>query len=171
MLKLARRKMGDGSPTDAAELVAQALEIAESANEELRELARGIHPALLRRGGLGPALEVLAERSPIPVSLDLKIADRLAESMEVTIYFVVSEALVNAAKHSGAASVEVAVERSDGYVRLSVRDDGVGGADLGHGSGLVGLKDRVEAVGGRLAVQSPAGAGTRLTAEFPVDSH
>ncbi len=168
-LKLAQRKLDDGS-AGAAELLGQALEAMESANEELRDLARGIHPAVLSRGGLRPALELVAERSPIPVSLGVNTG-RLPENMEVTIYFVVSEALVNATKHSGASAVKVAVERTDDRVRVSIDDDGVGGADPNRGSGLVGMKDRVEAVGGTLSVQSPPGAGTHLTAELPVSPH
>jgi len=166
-LKLALRKLGDGSEA-AAELVAGALETTESANEDLRELARGIHPAILSRGGLAPALETVAQRSPIPVALDLRTRERLPESTEVTAYFVISEALVNAAKHSMASTVRVIVERNGDGVRLSISDDGIGGADPGRGSGLVGLKDRVEAAGGTLTVQSPPGEGTDLTVELPV---
>ncbi len=164
-LKLAKRELGDGSE-DAAELVESALETTERANEELRELARGIHPAILSRGGLTPALESVAQRSPIPVVLDLRTGERLPERTEVTAYFVISEALVNAAKHSNASTVRVTVERIDDAVRLSIADDGVGGADPARGSGLLGLKDRVEAAGGTLSVHSPPGEGTEVAVEL-----
>jgi PAS domain S-box-containing protein len=169
-LKLAQRRLG-ADPADAAGLVDEALETTERANEELRELARGIHPAVLSRGGLAAALGAVAERSPIPVSLDVESGDRLPTAMDVTIYFVVSEALVNVAKHSRASAVEVTVGRLGGQVRVSIGDDGVGGADPARGSGLVGLKDRVEAVGGTLTIHSPPGAGTLITAELPLAGH
>jgi len=165
-LKLAQQELGNGSE-NAAELVGKALEITEGATNELRELARGIHPAILAKGGLVPALKNLARRSPIPVELDLRIDARLPEPTEVTAYFVISEALTNAAKHSNASAVEVTVEMIDGGVRLAISDDGVGGADPARGSGLVGLKDRAEAAGGTLNVTSPPGEGTRLTIELP----
>ena len=169
-LKLAGSALGQGSEK-AEGLVHEALENAESANEELRELARGIMPALLTRSGLSPALEAVADRSPIPVRLDVRTDGRLPERAEVTTYFVISEALTNAAKHSHASSVQVTVESIDGEVRLSIDDDGIGGADPARGSGLVGLRDRVEAVGGTLAVQSPSGGGTHLAVELPLGSH
>ena len=167
-LKLARRKLADGTP-GAAELVDQALATTQNANEELRELARGIHPAVLSRGGLDPALSALAERSPIPVRLAVQTRGRLAESTEVTIYFMVSEALANAAKHSEASAMDVTVEGVGEEVRVSVCDDGRGGADGARGSGLVGLKDRIEAAGGTFAVSSPPGEGTRISAQLPVE--
>ena len=136
--------------------------------DDLREMARGIHPAILAEGGLGPALKTLARRSPVPVELTVRARGRLAEPIEVGAYFVVSEALTNAAKHADASSVVVDVEADDGALRLCVRDDGVGGADFARGSGLVGLKDRVEALGGRIAVESVRGAGTVLRVELPL---
>jgi len=138
------------------------------AMDEMRDIARGIHPAVLTGRGLGPALTSLTRRSPIPVRLDLPVQARLPESVEITAYYVVSEALVNAAKHANPSAVQVAVEAFDGVLRLSVTDDGVGGADPARGSGLVGLRDRVEAIGGTLTVQSRPGEGTRLVAEIPV---
>jgi signal transduction histidine kinase len=131
-------------------------------------LARGIHPRILSSGGLGPALSALASRSQIPVTVEMTSETRLPEQVEVTAYYVVSEALANAAKHSGASAVKVTVESAGPQVRLCVSDDGVGGAVPGAGSGLVGLKDRVEAAGGTLSVSSPPGEGTRLTAEIPL---
>jgi PAS domain S-box-containing protein len=169
-LKLAERALDRGSD-DVEGLVHEALGHAESANEGLRELARGIMPAVLTRNGLGPALEAVAERSPIPVSLDLRTDGRLPARTEVTTYFVISEALTNAAKHSHASAVQVAVESADGEVRLSIDDDGVGGADPARGSGLVGLRDRVEAVGGTLTVVSRPGEGTHLRVELPRTPH
>jgi signal transduction histidine kinase len=136
---------------------------------DLRELSRGIHPAILTEGGLGPALRTLARRSSVPVTLHLGTQARLPERVEVTAYYVVSEALTNVAKHSGASEVQVRVDADDGLVRLSVRDDGVGGADPVRGSGLVGLKDRVEATGGTLRVDSRPGQGTFLSVVLPLD--
>jgi len=137
--------------------------------DELREYARGIHPPVLATGGLGAALKLLARRSTIPVELDVRTHGRLPERVEVTAYFVVSEALANAAKHANATAVRVAVEAAGGVVRLSVSDDGIGGADQARGSGLVGLTDRVAAAGGSLIVQSPPGQGTCLQVELPAD--
>jgi signal transduction histidine kinase len=136
--------------------------------DDLREISRGIHPAILAEGGLGPALKTLARRSPIPVDLDVRVDGRLPEPFEVAAYYVVSEMLTNAAKHSQASVVRVDVETRDGVLYLSVRDDGIGGADLAGGSGLVGLKDRVEALGGALSVRSPRGDGTTLEIEIPL---
>ena len=139
-----------------------------AAVEDLQEISRGIHPAILSKGGLGPALQALAHRSPIPVDLDITTDVRLAEPSEVAAYFVASEALANAAKHSGASRIDVSLERRDGSLVLSVRDDGVGGVDPSRGSGIVGLTDRVEALGGSLGVDSQPGKGTRITAELPL---
>jgi signal transduction histidine kinase len=134
----------------------------------VRQLARGIHPRILSSGGLGPALEALARRCPIPVTVDLQTDARLPEHVEVTAYYLASEALTNAAKHSHASHVRITVEVDDRWVVLAIRDDGVGGADPSRGSGLIGLRDRVEALGGALAVHSEPGAGTVLTAQIPV---
>ena len=166
-LKRARHSVDAGSE-DVAALIEQAVVSTESANEELRELARGIHPVALTTGGLSPALKGIARRSPIPVVLDLQTHDRLPERIEVTVYYVVSEALANAAKHSEASAVHVAVAVTDGDVRLTISDDGVGGADPEGGTGLIGLKDRVEAAGGTLKVQSAPGKGTHLTVHLPL---
>jgi signal transduction histidine kinase len=135
--------------------------------EELREYARGIHPAILADGGLAPALKTLARRSPVPVTLDVQLAGRLPERVEVTAYYVVSEALANAAKHAGASAVHVDADATGDVIRLAVRDDGGGGADPARGSGLAGLQDRVEAIGGTLSMRSRPGEGTTLLAELP----
>jgi signal transduction histidine kinase len=137
---------------------------------DLRELSRGIHPAILSEGGLGPALRTLARRSVVPVELQMAMEGRLPERVEVTAYYVVAEALTNVAKHAGASLVRVEVAAEDGRVRLGVRDDGVGGADPGRGSGLVGLMDRVSATGGTLRVDSRPGQGTSLLVELPLDA-
>ncbi|MET9019051.1 CHASE3 domain-containing protein [Actinopolymorpha sp. NPDC004070] len=138
--------------------------------DELREMARGIHPAILSEAGLAPALKALARRSSVPVELGLGVNTRLPQPIEVAAYYVVAEALTNAAKHAHASHVEVTTCERGGRVCVDVRDDGVGGASSGDGSGLVGLADRVEALGGVLKVTSPAGEGTRIHAELPVDS-
>jgi signal transduction histidine kinase len=138
--------------------------------EELREISRGIHPAILSEGGLEPALTALARRSAVQVKLDLHVERRLPEHVEVAAYYVVSEALTNAAKHAHASLVNVELDARDASLQLAIRDDGIGGADPGQGSGLVGLRDRVEALGGTLQVTSPAGSGTSLLIEIPLQS-
>ena len=136
---------------------------------EVQEISRGIHPAILSKGGLGPALKTLARRSTVPVELDLAVDRRLPESAEVAAYYVVAEALTNAAKHARASQVTVRAEAEDANLHLAIRDDGIGGADSAKGSGLTGLIDRVEAVGGKMAVSSPPGCGTSLLVEIPVE--
>jgi signal transduction histidine kinase len=141
----------------------------ESVFEELRDISRGIHPSILSKGGLGRALGVLARRSAVPVELDLHAVRRLPRQVEVAAYYVVSEALTNAAKYAQASAVRVEVDARDKTLRLSIHDDGIGGADPARGSGLVGLSDRIEALGGRLQVTSPAGRGTTLLIRIPLD--
>ena len=136
--------------------------------EDLQEMARGIHPAILARGGLEPALKTLARRCTVPVELDVRGVARLPERVEVAAYYVVAEALTNAAKHAHASVVHVDVEAADHALGLRVRDDGNGGADPARGTGLIGLKDRVEALGSTITVHSAVGAGTSLRAEFPL---
>jgi len=136
--------------------------------EEVREIARGLHPAVLASGGLRPALHALARRSAVPVRLEVRVAGRLPEQIEIAAYYVVAEALTNAAKHARASAVSVEVEVAGDALRVVVRDDGTGGADLTPGAGLVGLKDRVEAQGGRFLLDSPRGAGTSVHVEFPL---
>jgi signal transduction histidine kinase len=155
-----------------ADEVAERLEgaIAEvtGVQEELREISRGLHPAVLTESGLRPALRTLARRSTVPVSLDVQLAGRLAEPVEITAYYAVSEALTNTAKHAHASAAEVDVAADQGMLRVRVRDDGRGGADFGRGSGLTALKDRVEAFGGRISLHSPPGAGTALEIALPL---
>jgi signal transduction histidine kinase len=140
-------------------------------SEEVQEISRGIHPAILSTGGLGRALKTLARRSTIPVNLDLELgADRrLPATTEVAAYYMVAEALTNAAKHARASVVKVGVETHDAQLHLTIRDDGIGGADATKGSGLIGLTDRVEALGGRMRITSPAGSGTSLDVTIPLD--
>jgi signal transduction histidine kinase len=134
---------------------------------ELRDLARGIHPAVLTEGGLGAALLSLAERSPVPAHVAEAPTERLPHTVEATAYFIVSEALANTAKHARASSVTITVARSDSHLEVAVIDDGIGGADAGRGSGLGGLADRAAALGGNLRVESPRGHGTRVIARIP----
>jgi signal transduction histidine kinase len=158
-------------PAQLGELNGELSRVAEgltSVLEELREIARGIHPAVLAEGGLGPALRTLARRSPIPVQLEVRAAERLPERIEVATYYVVAEVLTNAAKHAHASVVNVDVEAVDGVLRITVRDDGAGGADPTGGSGLIGLRDRVEALGGEITVLSPLGAGTAVHVALPL---
>jgi signal transduction histidine kinase len=139
-----------------------------AAVEDLREISRGIHPAVLSEGGLEPALRTLARRAALPVELEVRTGRRLPEPVEVATYYVISEALTNAVKHAHASAVQVEVEAEDSIVRVAVRDDGVGGARFGKGSGLIGLRDRVEALGGDMDVGSPPGNGTWLRARIPL---
>ena len=136
--------------------------------EELRDIAHGLHPAILAKGGLRPALKALARHSAVSVRLDVRVEGRLPEQAEIAAYYVVAEALANAAKHAHATAAEVEVATGEGVLRVSIRDDGHGGADFGHGSGLAGLRDRVEALGGHLWLHSPPGAGTTLQAQLPM---
>jgi signal transduction histidine kinase len=169
LLKLARRKLTSAPVEDVDAVLGQTGEELAGALEELRELARGIYPVLLTDAGLGPALTALAERSPIPAIVERVPAGRLPVPVEQTGYFVVSEGLANAAKHSAAGKVAIDVRLDDGALVVDVMDDGVGRADP-DGAGLRGLADRVAATGGRLEVTSPSGGGTRLTAVLPCHS-
>jgi signal transduction histidine kinase len=159
-------------PPEMTELRARLAHVARElgdATDELRELSRGIHPAILSEGGLPPALKALARRSVTPVELEVDVPARLPEPVEVAAYYVVSEALTNAAKHAHASVAYVNVRARVGSLELSVRDDGAGGASPGRGSGLVGLTDRIQALGGTISVTSPAGKGTALLVDLPID--
>jgi signal transduction histidine kinase len=166
-LRIAQNKIAN-DPEKAAEMVGAAQEELTRALEELRELARGIHPAVLSDRGLGPAVEALAVRSPLPVRVVEVPGERLPEPVEAAAYFVIAEALTNVVKYANASTATVAVRRTNGHAEVEVRDDGVGGADPGRGSGLRGLADRVGALDGSLALDSPPGSGTTLRAEIPV---
>jgi PAS domain S-box-containing protein len=165
-LRLAEIKLADGDP-EAPELLRRAKAELADALEELRELARGIHPSILTDRGLAAALEMLAGRSGVPVELSVTLDHRLPERLEAAAYYLVAEALTNASKHAHASRVRVRVSAGDGSALVEVADDGVGGADHRRGSGLRGLVDRVEALGGNLDLQSPPGAGTTITARIP----
>jgi signal transduction histidine kinase len=153
--------------TELSEAISDLLEV----SNELQEISRGIHPAILSQGGLASALDTLAIRSPVPVDLDLAINLPLSDPVEVAAYYVVAEALTNAAKHAHASQVIVSAKTHDDTLSLSIDDDGIGGADSGkQGSGLIGLKDRVEVLGGRMHISSPPGSGTSLNVTIPLDS-
>ena len=159
------------TPPELDELRAQLSRIEgglREALDEVREIARGIHPGVLAKGGLEPALKALARRSSIPTELELRLTRHLPDSIQVGAYYLVSEALTNAAKHSGAPLVHVEVATEERALRITVRDAGVGGADPAGGSGLIGLRDRVETLGGVLAISSPAGRGTSLRVTIPL---
>ncbi|HEY0573457.1 MAG TPA: PAS domain-containing protein, partial [Pseudonocardia sp.] len=170
-LALAQRSAEAIVPPELYELRVQLSQVVEGlagAIDELQEISRGIHPAILAQGGLAPALRTLARRSAVPVELEVRAGARLPEPVEVGVYYVVSEALTNAAKHAHASAVYVAVEVHDGVLELSIRDDGAGGADPSLGSGLVGLADRVDALGGTIELASPLGQGTTLLITIPL---
>jgi signal transduction histidine kinase len=174
LVSLALRLRGAASavPPDLHEVQAELAGVRsgfEGVLEDLREISRGIHPAILSEGGLGPALRTLARRSSVPVVLTVEAEKRLPERIEVAAYYVVSEALTNAAKHASASAVQVDVAMNGDELRLAIRDDGVGGADPARGSGLIGLKDRVEAIGGTIVVESVTGEGTSLVVGLPVN--
>ena len=165
-LRMLERRLDE--PERAAPLVRAAMDELDQALAELRELARGLHPAVLHDRGLAPALETLAARAPLPVSVEGVPAERLDEPLEAAVYFVVAESLTNAVKHAGASELRVRVDAAGSELRVEISDDGRGGADPGTGSGLRGLADRVEALGGRLALDSPPGAGTVVRAALPL---
>jgi signal transduction histidine kinase len=170
-LGLKLRSVEASVPPDLGSVREQLTEIVDGltgVSHDLQEISRGIHPAILSRGGLGPALKTLARRSSVPVELRVSVDQRLPDSVEVAAYYLVAESLTNAAKHAQATEVWVTVDTDGLNVRLSIRDDGIGGADFGRGSGLIGLRDRAEALGGRLEVSSPIGDGTSLLATIPL---
>jgi signal transduction histidine kinase len=172
-LLLAQRTTQTMVPPGLSELQARLSEVADGlagALTELQEISRGIHPAILADGGLTRALRTLARRSAVPVELDIRSETRLPEPVEVAAYYVVSEALTNTAKHARASVVRIAVEVRHGVLELSIRDDGSGGADPARGSGLIGLTDRVDSLGGTIVVTSPAGQGTTLRIRLPLEA-
>jgi signal transduction histidine kinase len=165
-LRLAKAKL-ESDPAAAAAILAGAGDELARALDELRELARGLHPAVLTDRGLRAAVDVLAGRAPVPVEIVEVPAERLPEPVEAAAYYLIAEALTNVAKYANASVVSVSVTAAAGSVVVEVTDDGIGGADPATGSGLRGLADRVEALGGTLTVVSPMGAGTSLRAEIP----
>jgi signal transduction histidine kinase len=166
-LGLAEARMAS-DPESAAKLIVQARQEAQLAVRELRDLARGIHPAVLSDRGLSAALEMLAARAPVPVEITGVPDEPLPRPVEAAVYFVTAEALTNVAKYAQATHASVCLDVDDGRARLEVRDDGVGGADSSAGGGVAGLCDRVEALDGKLTVDSPPGGGTTVTAEIPL---
>jgi signal transduction histidine kinase len=171
-LKLAVSGAEASVPDDRDDLRAELSRIAAGLTDAVRELqdiSRGIHPAILSQYGLGPALRTLVRRSMIPVELDVATDTRPTEMTEVAAYYVASEALANSAKHAQASRTEVSLGTRDGSLVLAIRDDGVGGADTGRGSGLVGLQDRVEALGGTIEIDSPHGEGTSIVVTLPLE--
>jgi signal transduction histidine kinase len=166
-LRLATAKLAN-APDEARAVLESAAEELTQATQELRELARGIHPAILTEHGLARTLEVVAARTPLPVNVSIELDERLPPQVEATAYYVVAESLTNAARYAGASKVDVRVSRDATSARVEVVDDGSGGADLAHGSGLRGLADRVEALNGHLHVVSPPDEGTRVWADIPL---
>jgi signal transduction histidine kinase len=172
-LSLALRSAEASVPSGLEQLRAEISQVAAGltgVGDELRELSHGIHPAVLSHGGLGPALRMLARRSAVPIELDVRSDRRLTKGVEVAAYYVISEALTNVAKHAHASLVHVDVDAEDSVLHVEIRDNGIGGAAPEKGSGLVGLRDRVEAVGGTIDIVSPAGNGTSLLVEIPCRS-
>ena len=167
-LRVARSQL-EVKPDITARLLDEALQELGAGLEELREIARGLHPAILGEHGLGRALEVLAGRLPVAVTLDV-LSERLPDHLEATTYYIVSEALTNVAKHANAGDARVTVAREGDVLRCEIADDGRGGADASRGSGITGLRDRAEAAGGTLTVISPPGRGTVVTAALPLTS-
>jgi signal transduction histidine kinase len=171
LVSMALQLRGMAPPPGSEEFKAQLDEVAVELTEtidEVRELARGIHPSVLAKGGLRPALTTLARRSVVAAELDVRVERRLPAQAEIAAYYVVSEALTNAAKHSHASLVQVRAEVSAGSLHVTVSDNGVGGADPSMGSGLIGLNDRVDALGGTIVVASPPGEGTTLELTLPI---
>jgi signal transduction histidine kinase len=170
-LALELRMAAESVPIELPELEARFGFVADEIDgviDDLREMSRGIHPAVLSDGGIGPAVEMLALRATVPVELDLGPPSRFAAHVEVAAYYVVSEALTNTAKHANASRARVMVQERDGRVCVSIGDDGDGGAEMSTGSGLAGLRDRVEALGGSFRLSSPLGEGTLVAVELPV---
>ena len=168
-LRLAQRRLHDGTDPEIERLLAATVDELQFAVDELRELARGVHPAILTEDGLAAALESLVSRTPLPVELEAE-EGRLAAPIEATAYFVACEALANVVKHAHASGASIRVQRRNGMLEVEVEDDGVGGAAAENGSGLRGLRDRVEALGGRLRVESRPAGGTRIVGEIPCAS-
>jgi PAS domain S-box-containing protein len=172
-LMLQLRRAQASMPPELDELDSELSRISDGLNnvfDELRTLSHGIHPAILSEGGIEPALKTLARRSAIPVDLKVRAERRPPQPVEVATYYLVSEALTNAAKHAHASAVNVDLDTRGGVLELTIRDDGIGGADPARGSGLVGLTDRIEALGGTLSVSSKPGDGTHIRAEIPLSA-
>jgi signal transduction histidine kinase len=166
-LSFRARAMTRRPPEELAGMAGELSQGLADITDELREISRGIHPTILTEAGLGPALRALARRSEVPVDIDVSIETRLPASVEAAAYYIVSEALTNVAKHARATVVRLFAAHDGGVLTLAVRDDGVGGLDAARGSGILGLTDRVEALGGTIAIDSPPGGGTTLSVRLP----
>jgi signal transduction histidine kinase len=164
------RAMTRRPPDELPSIAEELLEGLKDASDELREISRGIHPTILTEAGLGPALRALARRSNVPVDLDVQLDERLPAPIEAAAYYIASEALTNVAKHAHANLVQLIAAHDNGVLTLEVRDDGVGGVDAGRGSGILGLTDRVEALGGTISLASPPRTGTTLSVQLPTTS-
>jgi len=167
-LAVALRRVEGRAPPELRAEIDRVVEGLAGAVDELREMSRGIHPAVLTEGGLSPALKALGRRSPVRVKLDIQAEDRLPDQIEVAAYYIVSETLTNASKHAGAERVWVTLRVEGETLQLSIRDDGAGGADPSRGSGLIGLADRVGALQGTIEIESPPGGGTRIDVRLPL---
>jgi signal transduction histidine kinase len=163
----ARDRMESGEIDGARDLLVHTHEESKVILKELRDLVRGIHPAVLSDRGLDAAISAIAGRSSIPVEVDVDLVNRLPDEVEGTAYFFVVEALANIAKHSHASEAHVSISRNGNWLRVEIRDNGLGGADPSRGTGLAGLRDRIEALDGRMRVESRNGGGTRLMVEIP----
>jgi signal transduction histidine kinase len=156
------------SPDELPGLAGELSEGLKEVSDELREVSRGIHPTILTGAGLGPALRALARRSNVPIDVDVKVDERLPAHVEAAAYYIASEALTNVEKHAQASAVELIAAHDDGALAIEVRDDGIGGADAGRGSGILGLTDRVEALGGTISIVSPLHGGTTFSVRLPI---
>ena len=170
-LRLVRSALDQGNLDAARETLDQATQTLTIATAELRDLARGIHPAMLSDKGLQPALQALADRAPVPVALDCQVGDRLPEEIEIAAFYFVAESLTNVARYANAESATVTVTQREDEVLVAVADDGTGGAAVRSGSGLRGLCDRIEALGGSIEIRSDPGQGTTITADIPTRNH
>ena len=169
-LSFRARSMERKPPDELPGIVAELAEGLKDVSDELREVSRGIHPTILTEAGLGPALRALARRSNVPVDVDVNLDSRLPDPVEAAAYYIASEALTNVEKHAHANVVRLIASSADGVVTLEVRDDGIGGVDAGRGSGILGLTDRAEALGGTISITSPARGGTTLSVRLPITS-
>jgi signal transduction histidine kinase len=173
-LALEAQMLAESQAAQTAGLDAELRRLAVDLNgvlEELRTIASGLHPAALSHGGHAPALRTLARRSPVPVALEVRLPGQVAESVEVAAYYLVAETLTNTTKHAEASRIDLTVELRGDRLWVCIRDDGIGGADPAYGSGLVGLKYRIEAFGGTMTLDSPSGEGTTLVAHLPLPAH
>jgi signal transduction histidine kinase len=162
------RAMSRKPPDEQPGLAAELAEGLKDASDELREVSRGIHPTILTEAGLGPALRALARRSNVPIDVDVRLDERLPEPIEAAAYYIASEALTNVAKHAEANIVQLSAAYDNGILTLEIRDDGIGGVDIGRGSGILGLTDRAEALGGTISIASPPGGGTMLSVRLAI---